>query len=48
MQSRQISMKGRLNTVLFRKNSQDSPVLSDPKSLAAEYCRVSISVNAAE
>jgi hypothetical protein len=49
MESRQIrSMKGRLNTISLRKNSQDSLLLSDPTSLTAEYCRVSISVNAAE
>jgi hypothetical protein len=49
MDSRNIrSMKGRLNTISLRKNSQDSLLLSDPTSLTAEYCRVSISVNAAE
>ena len=49
MDSRQIrSMKGRLNTISLSKNSQASLVLSDPTNLPAEYCRVSISVNAAE
>ena len=49
MDSRQIrSMKGRLNTISLRKNSQDSLLLSDPAKLPAEYCRVSISMSAAE
>jgi hypothetical protein len=49
MESRQIrSMKGRLNTISLRKNSQDSLLLSDPTRLPAEYCRVSLSMNAAE
>ena len=49
MESRQIrSMKGRLNTISLRKNSQDSLLLSDPTRLPAEYCRVSLSINAAE
>jgi hypothetical protein len=49
MDSRQIrSMKGRLNTISLRKNGQDSLLLSDPTSLPAEYCRVSLSMNAAE
>ena len=49
MDSRQIrSMKGRLNTISLRKNSQDSLLLSDPTSLPAEYSRVSISMSAAE
>ena len=49
MESRQIrSMKGRLNTISLRKNSQDSLLLSDPTRLPAEYCRVSLSMSAAE
>jgi hypothetical protein len=49
MDSRNIrSMKGRLNTISLRKNSQDSVLLPDPTRLPAEYCRVSINVNAAE
>jgi hypothetical protein len=49
MDSRQIrSMKGRLNTISLRKNSQDSLLLSDPTSLPTEYCRLSISMNEAE
>jgi hypothetical protein len=49
MESRQIrSMKGHLNTIFLRKNSQDSPLVSDPTRLPAEYCRVSLSMSAAE
>ena len=49
MESRQIrSMKGRLNTISLRRNSQDSLLLSDPTRLPAEYCRVSLSMSAAE
>jgi hypothetical protein len=49
MDSRQIrSMKGRLNTISLRRNSQDSLMLSDPMRLPDEYCRVYISMNAAE
>ena len=49
MESRQIrSMKGRLNTISLRKNSQDSLLLSDPTRLPAEYCRVFLSMSAAE
>jgi len=49
MDSRQIrSMKGRLNTISLRKNSQDSLLLSDPTSLPAEYLRVSLSMSVAE
>jgi hypothetical protein len=49
MDSRQIrSMKGCLNTISLRKNSQDSLLFSDPTSVPVEYCRVSITKNAAE
>lgn len=49
MDNREIrSMKGRLNTISLRKNSQDSLLLSDPTSLPAGYCRVSISMSTAE
>jgi len=49
MDSRQIrSMKGHLNTISLRKNSQDSLLVSDPTKLPAEYCRVSLGMSAAE
>src|ERR1035441_3814865 len=38
------SMKGRLNTISLRKNSQDSLVLERVESIPSEYCRVSISI----
>jgi hypothetical protein len=41
-------MKGRLNTISLRKNSQDSLLVSDPMRLPAEYFRVSLSMSAAE
>jgi len=49
MQSRQIrSMKGLLNTISLRKNSQDSLLFPDLTRLPAEYWRVSLSMSAAE
>jgi hypothetical protein len=49
MESRNIrSMKGHLNTISLRRNSQDSLLLSDPTRLPAEYFRVSLSMSAAE
>jgi hypothetical protein len=49
MDSRNIrSMKGLLNTISMRKNSQDSLLFSHPTRLPAEYWRVSLSMNAAE
>ena len=38
------SMKGRLNTISLRKNSQDSLVLDSAESIPSEYYRVSISI----
>jgi hypothetical protein len=38
------SMKGRLNTISLRRNSQDSLVLDSAESIPSEYCRVSISI----
>jgi hypothetical protein len=38
------SMKGRLNTISLRRNSQDSLVLDCVESIPSEYCRVSISI----
>ena len=49
MQSRQIrSMKGQLNTISLRKNSQDSLLFPDLTSLPGEYWRVFLSMSAAE
>jgi hypothetical protein len=43
MQSRQIrAMKGRLNTISVRKNSQDSLLLADPSSLPGERTLVEV------
>lgn len=42
------SMKGRLNTISLRKNSQDSLVLDSVESIASEYCRVSLSIPLSE
>jgi hypothetical protein len=38
------SMKGRLNTISLRKNSQDSLILDKPDAVPAEYWRVSITI----
>ena len=38
------SMKGRLNTISLRKNSQDSLVVDSIDSIPSEYWRVSISL----
>jgi hypothetical protein len=38
------SMKGRLNTISLRRNSQDSLVLDSVERIPSEYCRVSISI----
>src|SRR5437588_5612152 len=38
------SMKGRLNTISLRKNSQDSLVVDSIERIPSEYCRVSISL----
>ena len=49
MESRNIrSMKGLLNTISLRKNSQDSLLFPDLTRLPAEYWRVSLSMSAAE
>jgi hypothetical protein len=45
MESRGIpSMKGRLNTISLRKNSQDSLVVDRPDTIPPEYWRVSITI----
>ena len=38
------SMKGRLNTISLRKNSQDSLVVDSVDRIPSEYCRVSITL----
>ena len=49
MESRSLrSMKGRLNTISLRKNSQDSLILTDTAKLPAEFWRISLVLNAAE
>ena len=45
MESRGIpNMKGRLNTVSLRKNSQDSLVVDRPDTIPSEYWRVSVTI----
>jgi hypothetical protein len=45
MESRGLrSMKGRLNTISLRKNSQDSLVVESVDTIPVEYCRVSITL----
>jgi len=41
-------MKGRLNTISLRKNSQDSLILDRPDALPAEYWRVSLTIGVPE
>lgn len=49
MESRNIrSMKGSLNAIWLRKNSQDSLILRDTTKLPAEFWRVALVLNAAE
>jgi len=38
------SMKGRLNTISLRKNSQDSLIVDSVDRVPSEYCRVSITL----
>jgi len=42
------SLKGRLNTISLRKNSQDSLILTDVTKLPNEFWRVALVLNAAE
>jgi hypothetical protein len=45
MESRGLrSMKGRLNTISLRKNSQDSLIMDSTERIPSEYCRVSITL----
>jgi hypothetical protein len=49
MESRGIrSLKGRLNSISLRKNSQDSLILTDATKLPHEFWRVALVLNAAE
>lgn len=41
-------MKGRLNTISLRKNSQDSLILDKPDAVPAEYWRVSLTIGVPE
>ena len=42
------NMKGRLNTISLRKNSQDSLVVDTPNTIPSEYWRVSITITLPE
>lgn len=42
------SMKGRLNTISLRKNSQDSLIVESVDRVPSEYCRVSITLSIPE
>src|SRR5580658_5983663 len=49
MESRNLaSMKGRLNTISLRKNSQDSMVVERPDAIPAAYWRTSITIGLTE
>ena len=41
-------MKGRLNSISLRKNSQDSLILDRPDALPVEYWRVSLTIGVPE
>ena len=41
-------MKGRLNTISLRKNSQDTLILDKPDAVPAEYWRVSLTIGVPE
>lgn len=38
------SMKGRLNTISLRRNSQDSLILETPDAIPGEFCKVSMTI----
>ena len=38
------SMKGRLNTISLRRNSQDSLIVETPEDIPAEFCKLSITI----
>jgi hypothetical protein len=49
MESRNLAnMRGRLNTISLRKNSQDSVVVERPDAIPAEYWRASITIGLTE
>jgi hypothetical protein len=49
MQTRNLSsMKGRLNTISLRKNSQDSLIVERPERVPPEYWRVTITIGLVE
>ena len=41
-------MKGRLNTIALRKNSQDSLIVDRPDAVPAEYWRVALTIGVPE
>ena len=38
------SMKGRLNTISLRRNSQDSLIVEAPEGIPREFCKLSIAI----
>jgi hypothetical protein len=49
MQTRNLrSMKGRLNTISLRNNSQESLIVSQPDAVPAEYWRASVTIGLSE
>ena len=49
MQTRNLrSLKGRLNTISIRNNSQDSLIVNQPHRIPTEYWRVSVTIGLAE
>ncbi len=38
------SMKGRLNTISLRRNSQDSLILETPEGVPEEFCKLSVTI----
>jgi len=39
-----MSMKGRLNTISLRRNSQDSLIVATPDGIPAEFCKLSMTI----
>jgi Siphovirus Gp157 len=49
MQTRNLrNLKGRLNTISIRNNSQDSLIVNQPHAIPTEYWRVSVTIGLAE
>ena len=49
MQSRGVrSLKGRLNTISLRKNSQDSLIIDEDVSFPTQYCRITVVLSGPE